>query len=388
MLALYRSARQADALRAYQLLKSRLGEELGIEPSSGLRKLEEQIVTGDEALETPGAGRRRRASAAEPGLAVRGYELREEIGEGAFGVVYRAYQPAVGREVAIKVIRPELANDADFIRRFQAEAQLVARLEHPHIVPLYDYWREPDAAYLVMRLMRGGSLATVLEQRALSRRADHHDGRSARQRAAGGPPLGRRPPRHQAGQHPHRRRRQRLPVRLRDRRRRRRGLGRSVPSTPTLRTPRPSSSIVASHGGVGHLQPRVVVAQALTGLTVRSSRSAAHCRPRSCAVIDRATDADATAATSSVDAFVTELREALGRHHGPTPARDRRPTTVTVESSRTRTRGCGRSTPPTPSTSSAGNGSSNGSSPGSASRGPAADSSPWSGRAAAASRAS
>ena len=167
MLALYRSARQADALRAYQLLKSRLGDELGIEPSSGLRKLEEQIVTGDEALETrvrataPGAG-------AEPGLAVRGYELREKLGEGAFGVAYRAYQPAVGREVAIKVIRPELANDAGFIRRFQAEAQLVARLEHPFIVPLYDYWREPDAAYLVMRLMRGGSLATVLEQHALT----------------------------------------------------------------------------------------------------------------------------------------------------------------------------------------------------------------------------
>ena len=70
--------------------------------------------------------------------------------------------------MAIKVIRPELANDPDFIRRFQAEAQLVARLEHPHIVPLYDYWREPDAAYLVMRLMRGGSLATVLEHGALS----------------------------------------------------------------------------------------------------------------------------------------------------------------------------------------------------------------------------
>jgi serine/threonine protein kinase/DNA-binding SARP family transcriptional activator/ABC-type glycerol-3-phosphate transport system substrate-binding protein len=167
MLALYRSARQADALRAYQQLKSRLGEELGIAPSSALRKLEEQIVTGDEALEIrsvtamPGTG-------AEPGLAVRGYELRDRIGEGASGVAYRAYQPAVGREVAIKVIRPEQANNPNFIRRFQAEAQLVARIEHPHIVPLYDYWREPDAAYLVMRLMRGGSLATLLEHRALS----------------------------------------------------------------------------------------------------------------------------------------------------------------------------------------------------------------------------
>ena len=73
------------------------------------------------------------------------------------GTAYRAYQPAVGREVAIKVIRADLANDPGFIRRFQAEAQVVATLEHPHIVPLYDYWREPDAAYLVMRLMRGGA---------------------------------------------------------------------------------------------------------------------------------------------------------------------------------------------------------------------------------------
>ena len=45
----------------------------------------------------------------------------------------------------MKVIRPDLADSTDFIRRFEAEAQLVARLEHPHIVPLYDYWREPAA---------------------------------------------------------------------------------------------------------------------------------------------------------------------------------------------------------------------------------------------------
>ena len=167
MLALYRSSRQADALRAFQVLKSRLGEELGIEPSSWLRKLEEQIVTGDEALEIRSHAAVRGA-VTEPGPAVRGYELREQIGAGAAGTAYRAYQPAVGREVAIKVIRPDLANDPTFIRRFQAEAQVIATLEHPHIVPLYDYWREPDAAYLVMRLMRGGSLASVLEHGALT----------------------------------------------------------------------------------------------------------------------------------------------------------------------------------------------------------------------------
>jgi len=68
----------------------------------------------------------------------------------------------VGREVAIKIILPEFANRPDFIRRFETEAQLVAQLEHMNIVPLYDYWREPDGAYLVMRLLKGGSLANSL----------------------------------------------------------------------------------------------------------------------------------------------------------------------------------------------------------------------------------
>jgi WD40 repeat protein/serine/threonine protein kinase len=89
---------------------------------------------------------------------LRGYELEESLGQGGFGAVYRAYQPTVGREVAIKVILPQYANQPEFIRRFEAEAQLIARLEHPHIVPLYDFWRDPEGAYLVMRYIRGGSL--------------------------------------------------------------------------------------------------------------------------------------------------------------------------------------------------------------------------------------
>jgi len=96
-----------------------------------------------------------------------GYELREVVGRGSFGVVHRAYQPSVGREVAVKVIRPDLANEPEFIRRFEVEAQLVARLEHPHIVPLYDYWRDPDGAYLVMRWIRGGTLAVHLREQGV-----------------------------------------------------------------------------------------------------------------------------------------------------------------------------------------------------------------------------
>lgn len=102
------------------------------------------------------------------GRAVKGFQLAELIGSGGFGVVYRAVQPSVQRDVAVKIILPRFANHPTFIRRFEAEAHLVARLEHPHIVPLYDYWREPNAAYLIMRLLRGGGLNTILARGPLS----------------------------------------------------------------------------------------------------------------------------------------------------------------------------------------------------------------------------
>jgi tetratricopeptide (TPR) repeat protein/predicted Ser/Thr protein kinase len=97
------------------------------------------------------------------GQDIRGYKLIERIGEGGFGVVYRAEQPAVDREVSIKVILPEYAKHPEFVRRFEAEARMVAKLEHPHIVPLYDYWRDEEGAFLVMRWLRGGSLRDALE---------------------------------------------------------------------------------------------------------------------------------------------------------------------------------------------------------------------------------
>ncbi|MEN8235396.1 MAG: BTAD domain-containing putative transcriptional regulator [Actinomycetota bacterium] len=153
MLALYRSGRQADALAAYQDLRRELGEGLGIDPSIELQNLEERILLQDPTL--TGAG-----SVTEDRL--RGYVLSGQIGEGAHGVVYRAAQSGVGREVAIKTIRAELANNAGFVRRFEAEAQLVASLEHPHIVSLFDFWRDPEGAYLVMPYLSGGNLADAL----------------------------------------------------------------------------------------------------------------------------------------------------------------------------------------------------------------------------------
>ena len=150
MLGLYRSRRPADALAAFERARDSLARELGVDPSPELRRLHERILREDPDLDLEG----------EP---LRGYRLLEQVGEGAFGVVHRAIQPQVGREVAIKAVHPELANHPDFVRRFDHEAQIVARLEHPHVVPLYDYWREPNAAYLVMRFLRGGSVEDLLE---------------------------------------------------------------------------------------------------------------------------------------------------------------------------------------------------------------------------------
>jgi len=98
----------------------------------------------------------------------RDYEILGQIGEGGFGAVYQAYQPSIDRHVAIKVILPEYANDPEFIQRFEREAQFVARLEHPNIVPLYDYWRDQEGAFLVMRLLRGGNLSQALREGAWS----------------------------------------------------------------------------------------------------------------------------------------------------------------------------------------------------------------------------
>lgn len=95
---------------------------------------------------------------------LKGYLLEERIGSGGFGAVYRARQTTIEREVAIKIILPGFANNPEFIRRFETEAHLVARLEHPHITPLHDFWRDPNGAYLVMRYLKGGSLREALQE--------------------------------------------------------------------------------------------------------------------------------------------------------------------------------------------------------------------------------
>jgi serine/threonine protein kinase/DNA-binding XRE family transcriptional regulator len=164
---------EAGDLRPSQQIAKRLAQALAI-PLNDRAEFVRQarsVLPGDHAPEPTPTPQITPAEIGQPdlsGRAIRGYLLGEKIGAGSFGAVYRGVQPLIEREVAIKIILPQYANHPDFIRRFEAEAQLVARLEHPHIVPLYDYWREPGVAYLVMRLLRGGSLHDLIARGPLS----------------------------------------------------------------------------------------------------------------------------------------------------------------------------------------------------------------------------
>src|SRR5579859_2282686 len=95
------------------------------------------------------------------------YELIEEVGRGGMAAVYRAYQSSMDRFVAVKVIYRSIAADTRTLERFQREARLVARLEHPHILPVYDYDGAHDPPYIVMRYLQSGTLKDVLEREKL-----------------------------------------------------------------------------------------------------------------------------------------------------------------------------------------------------------------------------
>jgi len=91
------------------------------------------------------------------------YDIQSELGRGGMATVFLAFDPSFAREVAIKVLPRELLHDPQFHARFEREARTIAALEHPAIVPVYDFGEEDDQPYLVMRYMPGGSLTDRLK---------------------------------------------------------------------------------------------------------------------------------------------------------------------------------------------------------------------------------
>ncbi len=97
------------------------------------------------------------------------YEIRDQLGEGGMGTVYLAYDPKLEREVALKVLQPQLyMQEPDFSVRFEREAKAVASLEHGSIVSLYDFGEEGEWLYYVMRVMKGGTLKKQIARGPLS----------------------------------------------------------------------------------------------------------------------------------------------------------------------------------------------------------------------------
>ena len=90
------------------------------------------------------------------------YEIRGTLGSGGMGEVYRAADPRLGREVAIKILSPDTASDPESIRRFEKEARAVASLSHPHIVPLFDVGEAEGLRYVVTELVEGETLRALL----------------------------------------------------------------------------------------------------------------------------------------------------------------------------------------------------------------------------------
>jgi len=96
------------------------------------------------------------------------YEILRELGSGSMATVYLGQDPFIKRQVAIKVMAYEFATDPTFEDRFRHEAQLIALLDHPAIVPVYDFGFHGEQLFIVMRFMAGGSLADRLSQGALA----------------------------------------------------------------------------------------------------------------------------------------------------------------------------------------------------------------------------
>jgi len=99
------------------------------------------------------------------GTTVGGCEILEVIGQGGMGVIYRARQKSLDRVVALKVLARHLANDVNFVTRFQKEARAIAKVNHPNILAVYDVGDDQHTNYMIMELIDGRSLAELQNER-------------------------------------------------------------------------------------------------------------------------------------------------------------------------------------------------------------------------------
>lgn len=95
-------------------------------------------------------------------------EIQELLGKGGMGAVYKARQPGLDRVVAVKILPSEISHDPKFIERFQREARALAKLNHPHIVTVYDFGQTSGLCYIVMEFVDGANLRQVIRKQTLT----------------------------------------------------------------------------------------------------------------------------------------------------------------------------------------------------------------------------
>ena len=139
MTALYRLGRAVEATRAFQHHRTTMLERTGLEPPAELSDLEARIVRQDPSLDGSGP-------------TIRGFELIERLDESELGVVWRARQPSLEREVRLTVVDPAVADDPEFIRYFDAQVRQFSRVDHPSVGSLLDAWRDYRGAFIVSPL--------------------------------------------------------------------------------------------------------------------------------------------------------------------------------------------------------------------------------------------
>ena len=126
---------------------------------------ETQFLASDTSSRSPSrAGATSTNAESWVGRQIGRYEIRGVLGTGGMGVVYRAFDTLIEREVAVKVLSEQVSEDSQALQRFLAEAKAAGKLNHPNTVAIYEIAKEGDDYYLVMELVIGGSIAERMER--------------------------------------------------------------------------------------------------------------------------------------------------------------------------------------------------------------------------------
>ncbi len=147
---------------------------------------DDEYIVDEEYFMAKGTSGTRGTQGIQPGQMIDEYKIIGKIGKGGMATVYKAYQVSMDRYVAIKILSFQLIDNEEFLGRFKQEARLVARLEHPNILPVYGYGEDHGIPYLVMRYLNAGTLKetlrTKIHQQELKRLGAEYSGAEYRRR--------------------------------------------------------------------------------------------------------------------------------------------------------------------------------------------------------------